>query len=233
MRGARPFAAATLLVMLAGHLPSADAQVSVFRLQVLNESGMREGTCFVIHQETLPEGTYLVLATSARLFERQSGRRALVHLTGRPPVEIAGDAIMTPYDNQRDVAILKTVVAPVAAAPLRVTFDRVGAGSRFVISGIRADGSVGSVDQHVRFCATRAVLGDRLTRGLVGCQGAPAMVGQRVFGIVSECSADRVPEITPLAVSMSFLRRAVPGLRDEPLGGPPDGEGNDSDSLWR
>jgi hypothetical protein len=248
MRVSRPLASAMLLiqVMLIGRPPAADAQVSIFRVQAFNDSGVREGTGFVIRQETRAEGTFLVLVTSARLFERESRRRALVHLAGRPPVEIAGDAITTPYDNQRDIAILKTVVAPIAAAPLPVTFDRVGAGSPFVIAGLRADGSTASVDQRARFCATRTVLGDRSTAELSGCQGAPAIVERRAFGVVSECGPERVPEITPLAVSRSFLLRTVPGLSDETIGAPPsDREGHESPgtgspaatgqggSLWR
>jgi hypothetical protein len=216
-----------ILMALIGRPPSADAQASIFRLQALNDSGVREGTCFVIRQETRADGTFLVLVTSARLFERESGRRALVHLAGQPPVEIAGEAITTPYDNQRDIAVLKAVVPPSASVPLPVTFDPVHAASPFVISGLRADGSPASVEERARFCATRTVLGDRSTAGLTGCQGAPALVERRVFGVVSECSAERVPEITPLAVSRSFLLRTVPGLSDETVGVLPDGEGHD------
>jgi hypothetical protein len=66
------------------------------------------------------------------------------------------------------------------------------------------------VPQRVRFCATRTILGDRSTADLPACQGAPAIVERGVFGVVSECAPDRVPEITPLAVSRGFLQRAVP-----------------------
>ena len=55
---------------LASRPVSAEPQVSVFRVQALNESGVREGTCFVIRQEVRAEGTLLALVTSARLFER-------------------------------------------------------------------------------------------------------------------------------------------------------------------
>ena len=73
---------------MAGLPVSAEAQVSVFRLQALNESGVREGTCFVIRQETTADGTFLVLVTSARLFERESGRRARVYLDNQTPVAV-------------------------------------------------------------------------------------------------------------------------------------------------
>jgi hypothetical protein len=184
-------------------------------LQALNDSGVREGTCFVVRQETRADGTFLVLITSARLFERESGRRALVHIAGQPPVEISGDAITTPFDNQRDIAVLKARIPPTQVAAWPLTFERVPAGSAFVIAGVRADGSAVLVDQRVRYCATRAVLGDRSTADLLGCQGAPAIVEQRVFGVVSECRPDRVPEITPLAISRNFLLRAVPELAEE------------------
>jgi hypothetical protein len=228
MRISHPLIPTTLLVlmMLVGRPMAADAQVGIFRLQALNDSGVREGTCFVIRQETRADGTYLVLVTSARLFDRESGRRALLHVAGQPPVEIVGDAITTPYDNQRDIAVLKAKIEPTQVATLPVTFERVPAGSAFVIAGVRADGSAALADQHVRYCATRAVLGDRSTADLVGCQGAPAIAAQQVFGVVSECQPDRVPEITPLAVSRSFLLRAVPGLSDEANGASTFGVGH-------
>ena len=66
--------ALSILMLISGGLMTADAQVSIFRLQALNDSGVSEGTCFVIRQEARADGTYLVLVTSARLFERESGR---------------------------------------------------------------------------------------------------------------------------------------------------------------
>ena len=42
------------LAAVAEAATSAEAQVSVFRLQALNESGVRDGTGFVIHQEKRP-----------------------------------------------------------------------------------------------------------------------------------------------------------------------------------
>jgi hypothetical protein len=125
-------------------------------------------------------------------------------------VEIGPDAITTPYANTRDVAVLQASVngPPISALPM--VFDQIRAGTLFVIAGLRPDGSRAFVAQHVRFCATRTVIGDSATAELAGCQGAPAIGEQGVFGIVSECGPDRVPEITPLAVSRSFLRRAVP-----------------------
>jgi hypothetical protein len=56
------------------------------------------------------------------------------------------------------------------------------------------------------------VLGNAATAGLVGCQGAPAIVRRRVFGFVN--GPDRVPEITPLSLLPTILLRAVPKLGD-------------------
>jgi hypothetical protein len=200
------------LIMLTSRPVSAEPQVSVFRLQALNESGVREGTCFVIHQERRADGTFLVLVTSARLFEREPRRRARVFADGDTPMEIGHEAITTPYANMRDVAVLTVTLKGPQVSALPVVFDPVPSGTEFVISGVRSDGSRALVAQRVRFRATRTVLGDRTTTELTGCQGAPAMVERGVFGIVSECGRDRVPEITPLAVSRNFLLRAVPEL---------------------
>ena len=130
---------------------SAQAQVTVFRLQALNESGVRDGTCFVIRQETRADGTFLMLVRSARLFGRESERRPRVFVDDKQFVEISGEAITTPDDNKRDIAVLKTVVEETPVSPLPVTFDRVSGGSPFVISAFRPDGGRGVVAQRARF----------------------------------------------------------------------------------
>jgi hypothetical protein len=211
-----PTAISISCLMLPAALPvSAQPEISIYRLQAENESGVRDGTCFVIRREKRPEGTFLLLVTSARLFERESRRRARVFVDRSTPVEIGPDAIATPYGNMRDVAVLKATVEDAAAAALPVVFDPVSSGTPFVVSGLRPDGSLALVAQHVRFSATRTVIGDRSTEPLAGCQGAPAIVGGAAFGIVSECGPDRVPEITPLSVSRHFLLRMAPELGDE------------------
>jgi hypothetical protein len=188
---------------------------SVFRLEVLNQSGVREGTGVAVYRESAGEETLLVLVTSARLFERDTHRRARLYLHGGAPVDIEPRAISTPYMNARDIAVLKvTVVARQPTSTLPVSFDLVRAGTPFAIAGVKSDGSEAVAAQQVRFSATRTVLGSATTASLAGCQGAPAIADGRVFGIVSECGSDRVPEITPLSVSRSFLLRTIPGLVD-------------------
>ena len=112
----------------------------------------------------------------------------------------------------RDIAVLKAVVKAPPPSTLPVVFDPVPAGTQFFVAGLRPDGSRTLVAQHVRFCATRTVIGDGSTAALAGCQGEPAIIERGVFGVVSECGPDRVPEITTLAVSRNFLLRAVPEL---------------------
>jgi hypothetical protein len=196
---------------------TAEPQASVFRLQALNDAGVRDGTCFVIRQERRGDDTLLLLATSARLFDRESTRRARVFI-GDEQIEVDQDAIATPYGNMRDIAVLTVVSKTPTGPPLPAVFDHVPAGTLFLVSGLRADGSPALVAQHVRFCATRRVIGDRATGDLDGCQGAPAIIDSGVFGVVSECGSDRVPEITPLSVSRGFLQRTVPGLGARPSG---------------
>src|SRR5512134_2336438 len=98
------------LLALSGLPASAQSDATVFRVQALNDSGVREGTCFVVRQEQRAEGTFLVLVTSARLFDRESRRRARVFVDPNAPVEIGPDAITTPYANRRDVAVLQATV---------------------------------------------------------------------------------------------------------------------------
>src|SRR5262245_51959591 len=72
-----------ILIMTPVEGAAASAPEAVaFRLQALNRSGVRDGTCFVIRQEQRAEGTFLVLVTSARLFDRDESHRARVFLDG-------------------------------------------------------------------------------------------------------------------------------------------------------
>jgi hypothetical protein len=41
------------------------------------------------------------------------------------------------------------------------------------------------------------------------------LVDGAVVGIVSDCSTTQMPEITPMTVARSFLRRTIPGFREQ------------------
>jgi hypothetical protein len=207
-----------MLIALAALAVPVQAQPrgSVLRMQALNPSGEREGTCFVVHQEARGDHTLVTLLTSARLFDRDAMPRARIFLDATHFVEVEHAAVATPYANMRDVAVLKATITGAALEPLPLVFDQAKVGTLFVISGRGIDGQPALVAEHVRFAATRAVIGDRTTGALAGCLGAPAIVERGVFGIVSECQSDRGPEITPLAVSEGFLARSVPGITARP-----------------
>ena len=53
-------------------------------------------------------------------------------------------------------------------------------------------------------------IGDRDLSALWGCVGAPAISQERVFGIVSQCSANRSPVISFLSMARGFIERNVP-----------------------
>ena len=83
-------------------------------------------------------------------------------------------------------------------------------GQAFVVRG-RQGLEWTSLSERVRFRSTRLIVGDRTTENVAGLLGAPAMVDGGAFGLVSECSASRVPVITLLSAARGFLVRAIPG----------------------
>lgn len=118
MRGSRVVLSFTCLtiVALAGLPAPAEAQVSILRLRALNESGVREGPCFVIRQEKQAESTFLVLVTSARLSARESEREAGVYVDDEPAVDTGANAISA-LAGTEDITHRKAVVA---ARPMSV-----------------------------------------------------------------------------------------------------------------
>ena len=55
-----------------------------------------------------------------------------------------------------------------------------------------------------------------LTIAAAAIAGAPAISEDGIYGVVSECEANRAPVITLLAVAHSFIARQVPGLTIRP-----------------
>lgn len=191
---------------------AAATEGTVLRVQVGEGSDSREGTCFVIHQEERDNETIVFFLTSARLFDEHRQRRVRVVVDESETLDIPPDGVFLPYGNLQHVAVLRAVSTSARWVTMPIVFEPVYPGSVFVISGYHPDGTRALVTQHVRFVATRTVLGDRAAASVAGCRGAPAIVERGVFGVVSECEPDRVPIVTPLSAVRSFIIRTVPGL---------------------
>jgi hypothetical protein len=205
------FVSATMFAAATAGSPSPE---QVLRLQAVSPAGVRDGTAFVVHQEAAGGSTTAWLVTSARLFDRDGRRTARIVVAGQT-VNVGPEDIATPYRNMRDVAVLRARITGAALSTLPVAFDEIHAGTLVLVSGLDADGRPVALALRAAFAATRAIRGDRVLAGLAGCQGAPVLVDGAVVGIVSDCSTTQMPEITPMTVARSFLRRTIPGFREQ------------------
>jgi hypothetical protein len=211
---ASAFIVAMALVALptvARRWPAVEPTVEVFKVQAVNPGGVREGTCFVVHPGEYDGVAWFV--TSARLFEDDHTARARI-LTAGHDVEVASHDIVLPLENNRDMAILKARIAGVSLKAVPLVFEQTHAGTPFVVRGFDAAGALTIVPQQVALATTRSLRAGRLMPGLVGCQGAPAMIEAGAFGIVSDCAPGQMPEITPMIVARSFLLRTLPHVRE-------------------
>jgi hypothetical protein len=189
--------------------------VHVLPIQAINPQGVRQGTCFVVFQDDEGGRRTVWFVTSARLFDRQSPHRARI-LMGSQAADISGDDILMPFENHRDIAVLRAEMTGAAFRALPLRFDQVHVGTSFMVSGYDHAGGPLTVPQRVAIGATRALYSDGTMSALAGCQGAPAIVDGRVFGVVSECAPNQRPEIMPMVVARSFLLRTIPRAVGQP-----------------
>ena len=192
---------------------------AILRVEIVRSRGTSGGTCFLVHRERRTNDVVLYFATAAHLFKTSEGesrgvtRHVRVLPSGEPPVEISEDDIFLPRGDMLDVAVIRAAVPTTTFVPLLITFEPPRVDATFVISGYHGDGSRATLPQRVRFESTLVIVGDRIASELVGCAGAPALVEDGVFGVVSECQANRNPIVVPLTAARSFIERTVPGLK--------------------
>jgi len=227
----RPVAAIALICSLAV-LPVAPGRVAAAGtpadalaarpLHLVHESGTVDGTCALVYAESRVQDVVLYFITSARLFKTPDGetlpsaRAMRVTLEGGSEVTVRRQDVFLPMGNLVDLAVLRAEAPADTYLPRIMTFDPPPAGSDFSIAGYDRSGALATIAEHVRFTSTRIVVGDRAAAGLVGCVGAPAISEDGIFGVVSECDADRAPVITLLAVAYPLIDRHVPGLMVRP-----------------
>jgi hypothetical protein len=191
-------------------------------LELVYESGIFEGTCALVHAEPQDGVVVLYFVTSARLFKTAQGeplrpaRAIRVTLADGRVVNIQHDGVFLPAGNLVDVAVLRASAPPPAGTPASLAFDAPEPDDDFVIAGSDRDGAELTVSERVRFVSTRLVVGDRDASALVGCLGAPAISADGIYGVVSECDANRAPVVTLLSAAYAFIARHVPGLAGRP-----------------
>jgi hypothetical protein len=205
------------LLIALGTEPGTPTPQAAARLEVVYESGTFEGTCALIYAEPSEDAATLYFVTSSRLFKTPHGQAFLpprtvrVILANGDVIPVPRGGIVLPMGTLVDVAILRVTAPTAPLAPTSLNLDTPSAGEPFEVAGYDREGLPASVPQHVRFRSTRLVVGDRDASGLAGCVGAPALNADGIYGIVSECDANRPPVVTLLSMACALLARTIPG----------------------
>jgi hypothetical protein len=194
----------------------------VFRIDILQGNRTTWGTGVLVHEEPRGANSLVCILTAAHIFEwtddesLRHEQHVRVHVSEARVLEVKSNDVFLPAGAMLDVGVLCAVGPKTGLVPLPLVFEPPPPGSGFVISGYRQDGTQATIPQRVRFASTMFVIGDRIASDLAGCGGAPALVENHVFGIVSDCRVGRTPTIAVLTLARSFIARYVPGLTIRP-----------------
>jgi len=127
--------------------------------------------------------------------------------------DVKHEDVFMPVGSCVDVAVIRVTTAATTNlrfVPRPVVYDPPSAGTDFLVSGYDHNGHPATLAARIRFRSTLLAIGDRDLSALWGCVGAPAISQERVFGIVSQCSANRSPVISFLSMARGFIERNVP-----------------------
>jgi hypothetical protein len=198
------------LLVAAGSSLAAPPSDTAFRIQVTGRGGAADGACFLLHEERW-EGEFVeYFVTSARLFDPATVGKAPLALTSvrilvgeDRALETNGTnvAVSEATEGGYDLAIVR-IFSPDRMTPAATTFDAIEAGRVFVVeSGSGAPAMFGRIKaQSTTLAVAEPVSGD--VRALIG---APATIGGRVFGVLTDYDAHNTPIIALLAGARDFL----------------------------
>jgi hypothetical protein len=182
---------------------------SIVRLEISGEGQDTLATAVLVHREAREQDVVLYFLTSAQVQRGLGGRGPSVRTAGSEGRVTEG--LVRSSQTAPDIAVLKIVTRESALVPAAVSLESPRPGDHFVVEV--NDGDVPTASPlNVRTASTRFVIGDQDLSGLPGCLGAPAFLGDAVFGVVAECLPGRAALIALLGGSESFLRKHVPGL---------------------
>jgi hypothetical protein len=172
-------------------------------------------TCTLIHRQADPGGTVLYFATAGHLFRSAEGSRlpgsATIVDRGRA-IEVPREGVILPPAAIVDLAVLRVIVRESDLVPTPLAAGAPGPGDDFHILGFDGGETSAGANQRVRIRTSALLLGDRDASGLRGCEGAPAISAQGMFGVVVGCEPGQIVIVSLLELADSFLRRHVPGL---------------------
>ncbi len=200
--------AALALVLVVGSPVSASGDApSVVRLTTVHGGNAIDGTGVVVGTERAGRVTWVL--TAGALFRRADGEPAAdpVQVTiGGRTVVVPPERIVRPIGELTGIALLSVQEVPGDTTAVTLDYGAPAVGSVFVIAslsgGVRVD-----VAERMQFVATRLVVGDRALTGVPACLGAPALSGQGVLGVVTDCAEGRAPVVTLVSAARAFLTR--------------------------
>jgi len=190
-------------------------------LHVVYERATLEGMCTLVDVEQHSASLALYFVTSARLFRDTRGEpfrpatEVRITMDDGTEVNVPREYRYFPVGNFSDIAVLRADVAASALVPAAMSFLPFPAGRALDIGALDQNGLLHIQTQQVRFTSTRFIVGDRDLSNFT-CLGAPAIDGDELVGVVSECESGRAPLITPLSVAFPFLVRQIPVLAGRP-----------------
>lgn len=192
---------------------------AVLRMQIIDGDTTTESTCFLVHKEQRQCDVVYYFLTSAHVLDTEAtaergsaSRRIRVIIGDAIAIEAGGTDVLFPARAEQglDLAIVKAVSADRDLAAVPISMELPDPGQVFVIRRFAGNG-LPLLAERVRSRSARFVVGDRTAADVSGLVGAPAMVEDGVFGLVSDWDPSRVPVITLLSAARGFLSRAIPG----------------------
>ena len=187
-----------------------EAPPFAFRIEVSGTAGVAVGNCVLLHQRPGGHiGSDLYFLTAGQLLQSvgQPSRIRIVDAVGSAfETTISNVLLPDEGDSSLDVALIRIpatfektlAVVPVALEPPK-------SGEIFLVQDHRGSAAIG----RVAFRSSSRVVGDRTVEDANEFLGAPALLENGMFGIVTEHSSTGLPIVTMLTAARAFLSRTI------------------------
>jgi hypothetical protein len=184
--------------------------VVALRLHVERDGQARDGVGVPVKRD----GDTWYLLTSARLVTDERGeipgaQTISVELPDGSHVRVADASL--PGANLLDLAVLKATIPGAPVSPPLFTNTLPGVGSSFEIVAFDRDGMKATLLERVHHATPLMLVGDQQPSSFDGCEGAAAVVSNRVFGIAIACEPTVSPRVLPFAAIAAWINEYIPG----------------------